>query len=124
MPAGPPCRSADVHRSRQLLSHDAQFLAVCRSVKTTGTCENLPVPEPVSPHQEILYHASALPSASTLQRRTVPSVHPYSPVERSAAAMSALPEPPHWRLGYVPVSTWLQTLLVSRLQAHLHRPYR
>ena len=25
----------------------AQFLAVCRSVKTAGTCENLPVAEPI-----------------------------------------------------------------------------
>src|SRR5215211_7371094 len=38
--------------------------------------------------------------------------------------MSALPERAHWPLGHVPVSTWMQTLLVSRLQAHLQRPHR
>jgi N-methylhydantoinase B len=31
--------------------------------------------------------------------------------------MAALPERPHWQLGHVPVSTWMPTLLVSRLPA-------
>jgi len=55
----------------------AQFMAVCRSVKTSRTCENLPpVAEPVSRYQEILSHAGALIRPPTLQRQTVPSVHP------------------------------------------------
>ena len=44
--------------------------------------------------------------------RTVPSLHPYAPVERSSAPMSALPEPPHWPLGHVPLPPRVQTLLV------------
>src|SRR5262252_4393147 len=40
-------------------------------------------------------------SSSTL---TSAGLHPYAPVERPAAAMSALPERPHWPLGHVPVS--------------------
>src|SRR5262245_36602085 len=79
---------------------------------------------PVSRHQEMLSHAGTLPFEPPLQRRTVPSLHPYAPVAISSAAMSALPERPHWTLGHVPVSTWLQTLLVSWLQAHLQRPHR
>ena len=90
----------------------AQFLAVCRSIKTACTCENLPFTEPVSPPQEILSHAGALPFAPTLQRRTVPRVHPYAPVERSPTAMSSLPEPPHWTVGHIPISTRVQALLV------------
>src|SRR6266849_5796944 len=82
----------------------AQFITVCRSVKTACTCENLPpVAEPVSRHQEILSHGGALPCAPTLQRCTVPSLHPYAPVERPSAAMSSMPEPPHWTLGHVPI---------------------
>src|SRR5262245_9875693 len=45
-------------------------------------------------------------------------------MERPAAAMSSLPEPQHWTLEHIPVSTWRQTLLVSRLQAHLQRSHR
>src|SRR5215831_10358724 len=105
--------------------HFTQFLVVCRSVKTAGTCENLPPStEQVARHQEMLSHADALAFTPALQRRPVPSLHPYTPVERPSAAMSALPERPHWPLGHVPVSPWLQTLLVSRLQAHLQRPHR
>jgi hypothetical protein len=33
--------------------------------------------------------------------------------------MSSLPEPPHWPLGYVPISPRLQTLLVPWLSAYL-----
>jgi transposase len=44
-------------------------------------------------------------------------------VERSSAAMSTLPEPPQWPLGYVPIPPRGQTLLVPSLQAHLQRPY-
>src|SRR5262249_5203893 len=106
------------------LKRFAQFIAVCRSVKTACTCENLPsVAEPVSRHQEIRSHAGTLAFAPPLQRRTVPSLHPYAPVERPSTAMSSMPEPPHRTLGHVPVSTWKQTLLVSRLQAHLQRPH-
>ena len=47
-----------------------------------------------------------------LQRRTVPSLHPYAAVERPSPAMSAMPEPPHWTLGHVPIPPWVQTLLV------------
>jgi hypothetical protein len=43
------------------ISASAQFLAVCRSVKTSKTCENLLfVTKPVSRHQEMLSHAGAL----------------------------------------------------------------
>src|SRR5437867_13414781 len=77
-----------------------------------GTLYLPPVAEPVSRHQEILSHAGALPFAPTLQRRTVPSLHPYATVERPSAAMSSMPEPPHWPLGHVPISTRMQTLLV------------
>src|SRR5262249_51791266 len=77
----------------------AQFIAVCRSVKMSGTCENVPPSaEQISRHQEMLSHASALAFAPPLQRRTVPNVPPYAPVERASAAMSSLPEPPHWPL--------------------------
>src|SRR5215470_15905421 len=44
-------------------------------------------------------------------------------MERSAAAVSSLPEPPHWPVGHIPISTRVQTLLVSWLQAHLQRPH-
>src|SRR5215475_608937 len=121
-----PCLAGNI-ASKLLVSiaRLAQFLAVCRSVKTAGKCENLPPStEQVARHQEMLSHADALAFTPALQRRPVPSLHPYTPVERPSAAMSALPERPHWPLGHVPVSTWLQTLLVSRLQAHLQRPHR
>src|SRR5439155_21479960 len=72
----------------------------------------------------MLSHAGALPFAPTLQRRTVPSLHPYATVERPSAAMSSMPEPPHWPLGHVPISTRMPTLLVPELQAHLQRPHR
>jgi hypothetical protein len=50
------------------LNFSAQFIAVCRSVKTSGTCENLPpIAEPVSQYQEILTHAAALVRPPTLQ---------------------------------------------------------
>jgi hypothetical protein len=42
----------------------------------------------------------------------VPSVHPYTPVERASAALSPVPEPPHWPLGHLPLSPRVQTLLV------------
>src|SRR5438445_11779641 len=72
----------------------------------------------------MLSHAGTLTCAPPLQRRPVPSLHPYAPVERPSAAMSSLPEPSHWPLGHVPVPPWMHTLLVSRLQAHLQRPHR
>src|SRR5437588_5853895 len=72
----------------------------------------------------MLSQAGALPFASTLQRRTVPSLHPYAPVERPSTAMSSLPEPPHWPLGHVSISPRMPTLLVPELQAHLQRPHR
>src|SRR5215831_12434669 len=91
----------------------AQFLAICRSVKRHEHVRiSHPATEPLSPPQEILSHAGALPFASTLQRRTAPSVHPYAPVERSSAAMSSLPEPPHWTVGHIPISPRVQTVLV------------
>jgi hypothetical protein len=103
----------------------AQFLAVCRSITTSETCENLPsVAAPVSRYQEMLSHADTLPCAPPLQHRPAPSLYPYAPVERPAAAMSSLPKRSHWSLGHVPVSTWLQTLLVSWLPAHLQRSHR
>jgi hypothetical protein len=71
----------------------------------------------------MLSHAGTLAFAPPLQRRTVPSVHPYTTVARSSAAMSALPEPPHWPVGHLPISPRVQTLLVPWLQADLQRPY-
>src|SRR5215510_5170135 len=61
----------------------------------------------------MLSHASTLPFAPPLQRRPVQSLPPYAPVERPSAAMSALPEPRHGTLGHVPVSPWMQTLLIN-----------
>src|SRR5262245_47854762 len=72
----------------------------------------------------MLSHAGTLAFAPPLQRRTVPSVHPYAPVERSSAPMSSLPEPPHWTVGHLPISPRVQTLLVPSLQAHVQRPHR
>src|SRR5262249_17305009 len=116
---------AGQHARRSRIKIVAQFIAVCRSVTTSRTCENLPsVAAPVSQHQEMLSHADTLPFAPPLQRRTVPSLHSYTPVERPSTAMSSMPERSHWPLGHVPVSTMLQTLLVSWLQAHLQRPHR
>src|SRR5215813_3200026 len=54
----------------------------------------------------------------------MPSVPPYATVARSSAAMSSMPEPPHWTVGYLPVPPRVQTLLVPWLQAHLQRPHR
>ena len=86
---------------------------VCSSAKMYEIGENLlSVADPISRPQERLIHAGALPFASTLQRRPVPSVHPYAPVERSSAAMSSLPESPHWTVGHIPISTRVQALLV------------
>src|SRR5919108_1389967 len=69
----------------------------------------------------MLSHAGTLAFAPPLQRCTVSSLHPYAPVERSPAPMSPVPEPPRWTMGDVPLSARGQTLLVSRLQAHLQR---
>ena len=85
--------------------------------------ENLPVAEPIAQHQEILSYAATLPFTPTLQRRTVPSIHPHATVERSSAAMSP-PEPPHWTVGHLPIPPRMQTLLVPWLQAYLQRPHR
>src|SRR5262249_46295615 len=84
----------------------------------------LSVAELVSRPQEILSHADALPFARPLQRCTVPSLHPSAAVARSSTAMSALPEPPHWPVGHIPISPRVQTLLVPSLQAHLQRSHR
>src|SRR4029453_15409238 len=54
----------------------------------------------------------------------MPSLHPYAPVARSSAPMSALPEPPHGPVGHVPLSTRVPTVLVPWLSAHLQRPHR
>jgi hypothetical protein len=48
-------------------------------------------------------HAGALACASPLQRRTVPSLHPYAPMERSPTAVPPMPEPPHRTLGPLPL---------------------
>ena len=38
--------------------------------------------------------------------------------------MSALPELPHWPVGYLPIPPRVQTLLVLWVQADLQRPHR
>src|SRR5262245_12825281 len=72
----------------------------------------------------MLSHAGALAFTPPLQRRTVPSIYPYAPVERSSAAMSSLPEPPHWTVGHLPIPPRVQALLVLWVQADLQRPHR
>src|SRR5215813_10442412 len=49
-------------------------------------------------------HASLPP----LQPRNVSSLHPCVTLERAAAAMSALPEPPRWSLGDVSLPAWTE----------------
>src|SRR5262249_40376060 len=49
-------------------------------------------------------HAGARPFAPPLQRRPVPRLPPYAPVERSSPAVSPVPEPPHWPVGHVPLA--------------------
>src|SRR5215831_13354479 len=46
-------------------------------------------------------HAGALPCLPPLQRRIVPSVPPSTPVERSSAPMSSVPEPYHGTVGHI-----------------------
>jgi hypothetical protein len=98
----------------------AQFIAICRSAKTCEIGENLlSVADPISRLQERLSHVGALIHPPTLQRRPVSGLHSYVAMERSATSVSPVPEPGRRSLGAVPLPPRLQTLLVSRLQAHL-----
>src|SRR5215471_13934915 len=74
--------------------------------------------------QEKRLHAGALVPPSTLQRRPMSSLYPYTPVERSSTSVSPVPEPGRRSVGPVPLPTWVQTLLVQRLQAHFQRPHQ
>src|SRR5215510_2207760 len=108
------------HRSIGQQTAVAQFIAVCSSAKPCEIGENLlSVSDPISRLQERLIDASALIHPSTLQRRTLPSLHPYAPVERTPAPMSPVPEPRRRSLGYLSLPPWVQALLVQRLQADL-----
>src|SRR4029453_1721992 len=97
---------------------------ICSSAETCEIGENLlAVSDPISRIQERLIHVGALIRPPTLQRRPVSGLHSYAAVERSSPPMSPVPEPGRRSVGDVPLPPRVQTLLVSRLQAHLQRPY-
>src|SRR5215470_14347054 len=103
----------------------AQFIAICRSAKTCAIGENLlSVADPISRLQERRSHVGACLRPPPLQRRPVSGLHAYAAMERSAPPVSPVPEPGRRSLGAVPLPPRLQTLLVSRLPAHLQRSHR
>src|SRR5262249_43210997 len=103
----------------------AQFIAMCRSAKTCEIGENLlAVADPISRLQERLSHVSSCIRPPILQPRPLSGLHSYAAMERSATPVSPVPEPGRRSLGAVPLPPRLQTLLVSRLPAHLQRPHR
>src|SRR5687768_12108897 len=71
----------------------------------------------------MLSHAASLPLTPTLQRRHVPRLYPYAPVERSPAPLSPLSVPRRRSLGPLPLPAQVETLLMPRLSAHLQRPH-
>src|SRR5437660_721252 len=87
--------------------------------------ENLScISEPILGPKGILNYVHSLPSPPTLQHGHMPHLYPYTPMERSPAAMSPVSEPGRRSVGQVPLPTGMQTLLVQRLQAHLQRPHQ
>src|SRR5262249_3814292 len=107
-----PCdRNTSYRRRFDFVSRVAQFIGVCSSAKTCEIGENLlSVFDPISRLQERLIDAGALISPSTLQRRPVPSLHPYLTMERSSTPVSPLSEPPRRSLGYIPLPAGTETL--------------
>src|SRR5215207_7125090 len=71
----------------------------------------------------MLSHATSLPLTPTLQRRHMPRLYPYAPVERASAPLSPLSEPRRQSMGQLPLPAQVETLLVPRLSAHLQRSH-
>src|SRR5262249_41148085 len=86
----------------------AQFIAVCSSAKPCKIGENLlSVFHPISCAEERLIHAGVLVPPSTLQHRTMSSLHPYPAMERSAPPMSPVPESGRRSVGELSLPTWM-----------------
>src|SRR5262249_44724022 len=97
--------------SVHLLSANGSHIGLCSSVKVCKVGENLlSVSDLRSGSQERLTDADALICPPPLQSRTVPSVHPYTPVERSAPSVSPLSEPQRRSLGHLPRPAGPETL--------------
>src|SRR5215510_8619895 len=83
----------------------AQFIGVCSNAKTCEIGENLlSVSDPILRPQERLIYVGALVRPRTLQRRPVSRLHPYVAMERSAPAVSPVPEPGCQSVGELPLS--------------------
>src|SRR5262245_23950726 len=92
----------------EIVIRSAQFIAVCSSAKPCKIGENLPsVSNSIARSEEIFIYASPLVPPSTLQRRHMSRLHPYTPVERSAPPMSPVPEPRRRSVGDLPLPSWL-----------------